>query len=194
MQEHINRESWLTAAVSLIKPLFIQKGFTVPPCLVSCGFTSTGSKNGHIGPCWARSSSELDVNQIFVSPTLIDPVEVLDTLVHELVHAVDDCQNKHGKEFKKICTEMGLKGPMRSASAGPELRERLTEIGFKLGPYPHGKLKVGMIKHTRRPRPRARCSECEYEVPMYKKFLEYGPPMCPQHKVLMKEIGNWEDY
>lgn len=38
MQEHINRELWLTAAVSLIKPLFSKKGYTVPPCLVSCGF------------------------------------------------------------------------------------------------------------------------------------------------------------
>ena len=132
MQEHINRESWLTAAVSLIKPLFIQKGYTVPPCLVSCGFTSTGSKNGHIGQCWARKSSELDVNQIFVSPTLIDPVEVLDTLVHELVHAVDDCQNKHGKEFKKICTRMGLKGPMRSASAGPEQGQSSEKNSLKL--------------------------------------------------------------
>ena len=77
-------------------------------------------KNGHIGQCWARKSSEIDVNQIFVSPTLIDPVEVLDTLVHELVHDVGDSQNKHGKEFKKICIRMGLVGPMRSASAGPE--------------------------------------------------------------------------
>jgi hypothetical protein len=194
MQKHFNRESWLTAAIHLIKPLFEKKGYQLPECLVSCGFASTGNKSGHIGQCWARDSSELKVNQIFVSPTLVEPVEVLDTLTHELVHAVDDCQHKHGKEFKKICTRMGLKGPMRSAGAGPELKEKLQEIAFQLGPYPHGKLMVSMRKITRSPRPRARCTQCAYEVPMYKKFLAYGPPICPIHKSLMKELGDWEDY
>ena len=60
-----------------------------------------------------------DSNQIFVSPALLDPVLVLDTLAHELVHAVDDCEHKHGKEFKKIALSLGMIGPMRSAGAGP---------------------------------------------------------------------------
>ena len=29
----------------------------------------------------------------------MDAVEVLDTLLHELIHAVDDCEHKHGKAF-----------------------------------------------------------------------------------------------
>ena len=57
-------------------------------------------------------------DQIFISPALGDPVDVLDTLVHELVHAVDNCEHKHGKEIKKIALSIGLEGPMRSAGAG----------------------------------------------------------------------------
>jgi hypothetical protein len=30
-------------------------------------------------------------------------------------------------------------------------------------------------------------------VPMYKKFLTFGPPLCPQHKTEMEQVGPWED-
>ena len=69
-------------------------------------------RSGHIGQCWSTKSSAKGINQIFISPTLGDAYDVIDTLVHELVHALDDCQNKHGKEFKKIALKMGMKGPI----------------------------------------------------------------------------------
>ncbi len=76
-----------------------------------------------------------------------DPVEVLDKLTHESVHAVDDCQHRHGKEFKEIARAVGLQGKKREASAGPQLRLRLESIATvmitELGPYPNAKLSVG---------------------------------------------------
>jgi hypothetical protein len=119
-------------------------------------------------------------------------VEVLDTLVHELVHAVDDCQHKHGKEFKKIALSLGMVGPMRSAGAGPDLKEKLVEIAKTLGPYPHGKLKVTHRKVVSRSRPRAKCPDCGFQVPMLKRFLAYGAPICPKDKVEMEQVGDWE--
>jgi hypothetical protein len=193
MRTYPTREAWLLAAIDLLRPLFAQKSYVVPPCQVSCGFTSTGVRSGHIGQCWSTKSSANGINQIFISPTLGDAYDVMDTLVHELVHAVDDCQNKHGKEFKKIALKMGLKGPMRSADAGPELKVVLTELLTKLGPYPHEKLKVSMQKVSRSPRPRAVCKKCGYQVPMFKKFVSYGPPICPKDKVDMEQLGDWED-
>ena len=164
------REAWLLQAIDLLRPLFLSKGHQIPEqVLVSCGFASTGNKI-HIGQCWSRQSSTNECNQVFISPTVDDPVTVLDILVHELVHAVDDCQHNHGKEFKKIALSLGMKGPMRSAEAGPELK-----------------------KTVRKARARARCPECSYEVPMYKRFLSYGPPLCPAHKVEMTPLGEWED-
>ena len=193
MQQHSNREAWLLAAVELLRPLFAAKGFSVPPCQVSCGFASTGTRSGHVGQCWSTKSASNELNQIFISPTLKSAYEVLDTLVHELVHAVDNCENKHGKEFKKIALKMGMKGPMRSAEAGPDLKIILTSLLDTLGPYPHGHLKVGMRKAPRRDRPRAKCKHCGYQVPMLKKFLTYGPPICPKDKVEMEALGNWEE-
>jgi hypothetical protein len=189
-----NREAWLLAAVELLKPIFAAKRHIVPDNVqVSCGFASTGIRSHHIGQCWSRGSSTNERNQIFISPALGDPVQVLDTLVHELVHAVDNCEHKHGKEFKKIALSIGLEGPMRSAGAGKALKDQLVKIGDALGPYPHGQLKVHHVRKISAPRPRARCKSCGFEVPMYKKFLTFGPPLCPQHKTEMEQVGPWED-
>ena len=95
------REQWLQEAILALTPLFKEYGYAVPKCHVSCGFASTDVKRGHIGQCWSTKASADKVNQIFISPGLSDSVEVLDTLMHELVHAVDDCQNKHGPVFKR---------------------------------------------------------------------------------------------
>lgn len=193
MPQYTTREEWLLAAVEKIRPIFAVKRYEIPlDCQVSCGFASTGTRSHHIGQCWSRDSSTNERNQIFISPALHEPVEVLDTLVHELVHAVDDCEHKHGKEFKKIALSLGMVGPMRSASAGPELKAQLEVISQALGPYPHGKLKVTHRIRINRSRPRAKCPICSYQVPMLKRFLEYGAPICPKDRVEMEQIGNWE--
>ena len=186
------REAWLHAAIELVRPLFTEKHYVIPECHVSVGFASTGVRSGHIGQCWSAHSSSDARNQIFISPALSEPFEVIDTLVHELVHAVDDCQHKHGKEFKKMALSLGMKGPMRSAGAGPQLKVKLEAVASQLGPYPHGKLSAPSKKAVRRDRPRAKCSECGYQVPMLKKFLSYGPPICPKDKVEMEAVGDWD--
>ncbi len=189
----ITREQWLQQAVGALKPIFSAKGFIVPSCHVSCGFTSTDVKRGHIGQCWSTKASADKVNQIFISPALSDRLQVLDTLLHELVHAVDDCQNKHGPVFKKMALKLGMKGPMRSAGAGPELKAKLKQLAEDLGPYPHARLTVPSKVIDRRPRPRAKCSECGFTVPMLKAFIHYGPPICPKDKIEMMAIGDWEE-
>ena len=193
INSHTLREAWLEAAVQAVTPLFSAKGYVVPICRVSVGFASTGTLRGHIGQCWSTRSSQNGINQIFISPALAEAFDVLDTLVHELVHAVDDCQHKHGKEFKKIALKLGLKGPMRGADAGPVLRAQLLDLAQTLGPYPHSALKVSVRKRPQAKRPRAKCEKCDYQVPMLKKFLAYGPPICPQHKIVMEPLGDWDD-
>jgi hypothetical protein len=127
-------------------------------------------------------------------PVLDEPVQVLDTLVHELVHAVDDCMHHHGPEFKKIATDVGLQGLMREASAGPPLLEQLTTISRQLGKYPHSKINLAHSSSKKTgPRPRAKCKKCGYEVTPLKKWLHMGPPLCPKHTTEMEPIGDWEE-
>lgn len=185
------REAWLKRALEVLTPLFTESGFSVPSCQVSCGFASSGVRSGHIGQCWSTQSCESGVNQIFVCPTMAEPVAVLDTLLHEMVHAIDDCAHGHGKEFKRIATKIGLVGPMRSAGAGPSLRLRLEEIARILGPYPHSALKKPHKRVRVFERPKAVCEFCGFTVPMLKAYLHVGPPICPKDRVEMQPEGDW---
>lgn len=187
-----NREAWLQQAIIALTPIFTESGYDVPECHASCGFASSGVRSGHIGQCWPTKSCTSGINQIFICPTLEDPVAVLDTLVHELVHAVDNCEHGHGKEFKKIATKIGLVGRMRSAAAGPELRVRLKDIADSLGPYPHSALQKPRKTVRLYERPKAVCSECGFTVPMLKAFLHFGPPICPKDKIEMDPEGYWD--
>ena len=188
----ILREEWLTQAVYQIIPIFERKGYRVPPIKVSIGFPSSGSKGRHLGQCWSTKSSEDGLNQIFIAPHLPTAIEVLDTLVHELVHAVDDCQSGHGENFKRIAKDIGLKGPMRSAGAGEALMKDLEQISNLLGNFPHGMLKIQRApSNAGIKRPSARCSTCGYEIVMLKKYLEVGSPLCPKQHGLMEETGEW---
>ena len=188
----MNREEWLNRAVQALKPLLERAGTPLTnPVSVSCGFSSTGKRSNRIGECWPRSRCATGTNQIFISPTLDDSLAVIDTLLHELIHAVDDCKHSHGKEFKKIAVAVGMEGPMRSCSAGDKLKTELNVLIEKLGPYPHGALRVSQVTQERAPRPKARCDKCGFEVPMIKKYLSWGPPLCPKHLTLMLPIGEW---
>ncbi len=188
-----NREFWLSNAVEGLQNIFTSSGLKVPPVRVSCGFASSGCRSKHIGECWTRESNSDGINQIFISPMLDDSVLVLETLTHELCHAVDNCQSGHGKEFKLIARAVGLQGPMRSTNAGPLLLNSLKNLSTKIGRYPHSKLiKQASATKSNNTRAKAKCSKCGFEVTMIKKFLSFGPPICPVHEIRMRQIGNWD--
>jgi hypothetical protein len=189
---YANREHWLMSAVDHLVPLFERSGYSVPIVKVSVGFPSAGAKGRHLGQCWSTKSAVDGINQIFIAPHLQTPFDFLDTLVHELVHAVDDCQSGHGDNFKKIAKDVGLKGPMRSAVAGDLLKQDLLRIAEKLGTFPHGRLSLPVRTMQQAPkRPGAKCSKCGYEVVMLKKHLPLGPPICPKDMKGMEGIGGW---
>ncbi len=186
-----NREYWLEKAVDGLHGIFRGAGFVLPEVKVSCGFASSGYRSKHIGECWTRKSSTDGANHIFISPTLDDSMLVLETLTHELCHAVDDCQHKHGREFRIIAEAVGLEGPMRSTNAGPSLRPLLKTIYGNIGLYPHKKLVKEVTAAKGVIRPKAKCKECGFEVTMIKKYLSFGPPICPRDKLKMEPIGDW---
>ena len=189
----IIREQWLMQAVDYLLPLFERAGYSVPIVKVSIGFPSTGSKGRHLGQCWSTKSAVDGVNQIYIAPHLPTALDVLDTLVHELVHAVDDCESGHGENFKRIALDVGLKGPMRSAGAGEWLKQDLIRISESLGNFPHGRLSLPIRSSQKVPkRPGAKCDKCGYEVVILKRYLYLGPPICPKDIESMEPTGEWE--
>jgi len=195
----LTREAWLLFAVTEIEPIFREKGYHLPKIRVSCAFPSGMRRSSIVGQCWGTSCSTDGVNEIFITPAYDRAIDVLDTLTHELVHAIDNCEHKHGKEFKKIALSIGLEGKMIHATAGKELRHRLTLIGKQLektyGVYPHAAMRFPNLEKTanKRIHPKATCPKCDYTVVLSLKSIHYGPPICPRDNVLMNKEGHWGD-
>jgi hypothetical protein len=183
--KHETREQWLEAAVRLMVPLFKGKDYEVPTVKVSCGFPSgraLSRKKQAIGECWGKDITVDGVPQIFVSPIIKDPIEVLAILVHEVVHAVVGSAAKHGSKFRKCALAVGLEGKMTATHAGDELTETAGEWIKELGQYPHAGLKPKARpekKQTTR-MVKCECKKCGYTVRVSRKWLdESGAALCP---------------
>jgi hypothetical protein len=139
------RESWLRRAVEVFRPRFAEIELPLPANVhVSVGFSlGARAENSKIlGCCFTREASEDGVNHIFISPESGDPVEVLETLLHELIHAADNCQSGHKGIFADAAKLLGFEGPMTATPASIELTAELMCIAEALGDYPHGALIV----------------------------------------------------
>lgn len=139
----MNREGWLTAAMSALRPHFRKAGLTIPRgTRVACSWPSHGGTA-------KKATSEVDgetwfytngAPEIAISPRLgQDDIEVLGTLAHEMVHvAVGGKYDHRHKPLRDGFIAVGLtEGRPCATKAGPELRILLAEISKRLGPYPH---------------------------------------------------------
>jgi hypothetical protein len=185
--KHENRESWLEAAIELSRPWFEGVGYVVPKVRVSCGWPSVrglSKKNKRVGECWDKSAADDSVAQIFISPFIVDPLEVISILVHEEVHAVVGCKEGHNKVFGKCARAVGLEAKLTSTESGEELLRQSEKWIKELGGYPHAKLD-GMTGPTKKQGTRmvkCECAECGYVCRTTRKWIEeVGAPHCPKH-------------
>jgi len=177
----VTREAWLNEALKHLNPWFKDRaGVEIPTdARVSVGFPGGGSARKRIGECWARSQSKDKVNEIFISPVLSDPIRMLDVLVHEVVHAVDDCQSGHKEEFKKIAVKAGLEGKMTATHAGEELKAELERIIGVLPPLTHGALDLSNRKKQPTRLVKLECDSCGMIIRTTIKWIEQtGNPAC----------------
>lgn len=180
---HATREAWLTAAVSALTPLLEAVAATVPPVRVSVGFPGgRGRKNAVIGQCWAPEASADGVAQVFISPTIVDGVQVLSTLLHEMVHAADANKSGHRGPFARIAKAVGLTGAMTATVPGEALSATLTTVLDGLGAFPHAALKPGATGAHKPQGTRmlkVSCPVCGYTARTTQKWLDKGYPSCP---------------
>jgi hypothetical protein len=180
----LTREEWLQKAVEKLRPMFSGADAELPANIrVSCGWPTkralaSGGGSRTIGQCFSTACSADRSHEVFVSPCLEQPVPVLATLVHELIHAVDDCKNGHKGPFRKMAVKLGLVGKMTATIAGEELEQSLLAIAAEIGAYPHRTLDLSTLKKQGTRLIKLECPNCGYTVRTTAKWIEVGLPTC----------------
>ena len=123
MEEQVRqlREVWLERAASFLLDYMALQGLPGVVVRVSCGWPSRGglaARVAVVGQCFPPTMCKDGIPQIFVSPRIDDSLQVLGTLLHELVHAVVGCQFGHRKEFSQAARRVGLAGPPTATTVG----------------------------------------------------------------------------
>ena len=175
------REEWLLAGAEALRARFGASAVTVPPVRVAVSLPSGGMRSNTIGQCWyAGVAVEDDITQIFVSPKLAQPVEVLSVLLHELVHAALPVGTQHGPAFKKLGAAVGLTGKPKhmGVEPGDPAHAELTALAAELGPYPHAAIKAGAEKKQTTRQRLMVCPGCDSKLRGSKLVIEAGPPFC----------------
>jgi hypothetical protein len=197
---HETREAWLRAGADVMTPWFDEAGKPLTaPIRLSIGFPSArglSTKNRAIGECWAVTSSKDKTAEIFISPLLDDPLEVLAVVLHEMAHAVLGPKVGHRKPFAKLVKTLGLDGKATATTPGLLFMDRIKPVLADLGPLPHHRLTPmsGNLKKQTTRMLKCACDDCGYTIRISKKWLEVGPPICPtDRKILVAEEVEPED-
>lgn len=195
-QIHETREQWLVALASSLRHTFEEAGSPLPEKVrLSCGFTSHGSGGKRIGECWSDKSSATNHVEIFIKPDQVKPMDVAAIVLHELCHAALGTEAKHGKEFRKLATGLGLEGKMTATHAGEKAIALLEPLVETLGPYPHSALSGIKKEKKESTSPKwklLRCPECEFKAYQLEEQLSFGRLKCPSDRVellLKEEMG-----
>lgn len=185
------RESWLSEATEALRPHFAASGVVMPEGLrVSCGWPAAGGlreRNRVIGQCWLPEAAADGIPQIFISPFLAEALPVLETLVHEIVHACLPAGAKHGPPFKRAAKAVGLEGKATATHAGEALRADLEGLAARLGEYPHARLDKAACgpKPQRGRQMKIVCpneakehADKKYILRASRQVIDYGTPLC----------------
>jgi hypothetical protein len=160
------REAWLQAAASFLFDHIVEHGLLHVDVRVSCGWPVRGGiarRRTVIGQCFPPSLCKDGTPQIFISPRLADSMDVLGTLLHELLHASVGCQHGHKKPFSQAARKVGLAGPPTATVVGESLRPLLLSYVERVGPYPHAAITV---KSKEKVRSRQRLYQCGCNSPV----------------------------
>jgi hypothetical protein len=211
----MNRETWLNAMAAKMLPRFEELGMKVPPFRVAVGFTSSGKSMQVAGECWHSSTSADNRFEILISPIRgrEESDRIAATLAHELIHASVGFDCGHKGDFLKMALAIGFQRPVTHNNPSPEFLAWVAPFIAELGPIPHAKLSwstaggsgdgageadagsgldAGKASSNQKKKQKTRllkacCAECGYTVRVTARWLEIGPPHCPDHGAMETE-------
>lgn len=174
------REEWLNAAAVRLNEMIEERTALKPPkkVLVSCGWPRKERGGKVLGTCTPKNAGG-GVHHIFITPRLSKAGEVLAVLLHELVHAADDCEHQHKGPFVKAVRALGLEGKPTATVPGKALKAELAALAKDLGPYPHKALSPLDVPTQSTRMLKVECERCGCIARMTRKWLEeVGAPTC----------------
>lgn len=180
----INRESWLSAAIELLRPEFSAQGSPLPSVVrASIGWTRSRRA---LAECWTPSSSTDNATEIFVIPTnnMDDPMVIFGILCHELCHAALPAGTSHKRPFVDLGHRMLLEGQPKTLNAGEAFKEKWAKPLATLGPFPAQAMVslvnafTGGAKKEKKRKHKMVCTECSMTFRLAEKWITPGL-QCP---------------
>jgi len=183
-----SREEWLRQATVRmawwLREIDLELDTSIVP--VSVGFPKIAHGKGKaIGVCHVRGACPTDerLRPIFICPTLADPVmDVLPTLLHEMVHAALPAEAGHKAVFAKAVAALGLAGkPTHTYLEAPSpLHSRMVALAADLGPYPHVAMADKRAPRTKKWVRMVSITDPTYRVDILMDTLaDHGAPLDP---------------
>ena len=155
MKNTMNRETYLNLIIDKAELIFAENDYDLKALrakiMVACGYppnTRIGAKFDTLGVHISPKASSIGKHEIFINPVVDDTYNVIDILLHELVHAVQTDlypeSKSHGKEFVSICKKVGMNGNRKytQACAGKDLAVIIQAWIKDIGNYPHGSINL----------------------------------------------------
>ena len=185
--EEETREGWLVEAVAELKAGALARAcIELPrPVKVAMGWPKGARGGAALGQCWASDQCEDGSNQVFISPRLTDPEEVLTVLAHELIHAADDCQSGHKGPFRDMAGRLGFLPPFAAvdmSNRDANLREEVAQLAAILGPIPNAAMKERTRGSVGSRQKKAECLSCGWLCRGSRARLDElpSPAICPR--------------
>ena len=150
----MTREEWLhTAGETLLAEFELtpDRPWRVAPA------SPKGSTLGH---CFASSASADGANEIYISLSITDPVKAVTVLLHELIHALDDCRSGHKGKFEQLALQVGLQRPLTHYHPSDALIQRITDLVSILPPSPL--VPMAAPKKAKGRMITLKCTHCEF--------------------------------
>jgi hypothetical protein len=193
----ISREDWLNEAKDLLLGEIIAPLVEIREDLkikISVGF-KPGSKAANLkilGCCFPSACSQDGFNEIFINPISDDSFSIINVLLHEIIHALDDCESGHKGAFAATCDLVGLNKPYTSTTPNPDLEARLNGMLELLGSIPHSKMDLGTVKKDKNRNLKVFC-DCGFkfntsQAQIDKVLSARGRINCPHCDSDMKKI------
>ncbi|HEY3244713.1 MAG TPA: hypothetical protein VGM03_15335 [Phycisphaerae bacterium] len=180
----INRESWLTAWIAVLRGVFAAAGAELPGRLrICCGGAvkrRVNARHWQLYGCWVTRNAADESCEILISASLDDSVEVCTVVATALVAVCT--AGETNERYRCLAQTVGLAGGLSRPRPTELLKSRVHEFLREHGPYPH--TAIAGPPQGYRPQPARRfrmvCGTCGVTAEMTARWIRSASLKCEE--------------